>query len=213
MSSDAAARASANAKCPRCGRVGALAGRRVRRWFTLFFVPVFPLDGGRSFTQCGHCGASFSGPPRRVAGIAARDDVRQVQRTIALYNGLRGSPANSVTLNELMALYLSIGEPEQAVGAAADFPDALNASEQCMVTLGRAYLVANRSDEAIGWLDTALARNPELAEAHFQRAVACLKANPPDLHGAVSGARSAQRLGYPGAADLLAAAQARGDQN
>ena len=213
VSGDPPPRGAAQAKCPRCGRVGTLAGKRVRRWFTLFLMPVFPVGAERTFTQCKHCGASFAGSVRRIAGVGTQTDARQAQRGIALYNSLRSSPGNSVTLNELMALYVSMGEPEQAVGAAADFPDALNASEQCMVTLGRAYLAAGQSDEAIRWWDQALARNPDLGEAHYQRARAYMAATPPDVPRALAAARAARRADHPGAADLLAAAEAleRGD--
>ena len=155
----------------------------LRPRFTLFLLPLFPMGAGQTFTQCGRCGASFSGPVRQVARVVDRVDARQQQRAISLYNGMRASPANSVALNELMALYLSMGEPAQAVGAAADFPDALNASEQCMVTLSRAYMAAGKNDEAISWLDTALARNPESGEAHYRRATAYLNASPPTPSG------------------------------
>jgi predicted Zn-dependent protease len=200
-------------RCPRCGRDGTLVGKRVRRWFTLFFVPLFPVDGGQTFTQCGQCRASFNGTPRQVAGTVARAEARQTQRAITLYNGLRASPSNSVTLNELMLLHLAEGRPADAVNAAADFPDAVNASEQCMVTLGRAYLAVGQPGEAAKWFDDALSRNPESSEAHFHRAAACLVASPPDLERAIASARAARRTDYPGAAELLATveAQARGE--
>ncbi len=210
VSADPAAAGSADAKCPRCGNVGTLAGKRVRPWFTLFFVPVFPIGSGRRFTQCGHCGASFAATAKQLAGAADRSDAKQVQRGITLYNSLRSSPGNSVTLNELMNLYLGLGEPAEAVGAAAAFPAALDASEQCMVTLGRAHLASGDPAEAVRWFDVALARNPESGEAHFQRATAYLAAVPPDVDRAVAAARAARRLDHPGAADLLRQAEAAG---
>ena len=48
-----------NARCPNCGQVGTLAAKRMRPWFTAFFIPLIPLGGGRRFTQCGNCGANF----------------------------------------------------------------------------------------------------------------------------------------------------------
>src|SRR5271168_4753774 len=148
-----------DAKCPRCAATGSLKGIKVRTWFTIFFCPVFPVSSGKRLTQCGKCGASFAMPPEQFAGAAARADALQTQRSISMYNSLRNSPANSVTLNELMQLYGSMGEYTQAVSAAADFPQALNNSEQCMVTLGRVYLSQDDHPAALQWLDAALARN------------------------------------------------------
>ncbi len=207
VSADPAGAVPRDAKCPRCGRSGTLAGQRARPWFTAFFIPLFPIGGGRRFTRCKACGSSFAASPNQVARASSRSDADQVRRGITLYNSLRTSPGNSVTLQELMTLYLSIGEPEQAVGAAADFPDALNASEQCMTTLGRAYLAAGSATEAVGWLDSAVARNPDSGEARFQRATAYLSLTPPDAERAVADARAARNAGHPAAADLLRRAE------
>src|SRR5580765_6964922 len=48
-----------NAVCPRCGQRTSIVGKSVRSWFTLFFIPVFPVSGTRRFSQCTHCGAQF----------------------------------------------------------------------------------------------------------------------------------------------------------
>ena len=205
----AAAPPPGDAKCPRCGQAGRLSAKRVRRWFTAFFVPVFPIGPARRFTQCGHCGATFAASTAQVAEGVARADAKQVQRGIALYNSLRASPANSVTLNELLTLYGSIGEAGQAISAAAEFPAALDASEQCMVTLGRIHAQAGDTAAAVRWFDAAVARNPDLGEAYYQRATAYLNAVPPDLDRAVASARSARRVDYPGAADLARDLEAR----
>ena len=60
VSVDPSAAVAAAVRCPRCGGVGTLAGKRVRRWFTAFFIPLFPIGGGRRFTQCSACGATFA---------------------------------------------------------------------------------------------------------------------------------------------------------
>ena len=213
VGADAEAAVSTDAKCPRCGRVGTLIGKRVRPWFTAFFIPVFPMGGGRRFTQCGQCGATFAVTADQFATVAARADAKQVQRGIALYNSLRASPANSVTLNDLMALYGSIGEHAQAIAAAREFPAAVDASEQCMTTLGRLHLQAGDAAAALPWFDRALARNPDLGEAHFQRATAYLTDPAADPAKAVVAARAARKAGCPGADELVhqAEARARGD--
>jgi tetratricopeptide (TPR) repeat protein len=198
----------ADARCPRCQSTGSLAGTKVRSWFTLFFLPVFPIGRGRRFTKCGKCGASFGVPPDQFETVAARADARQLRRAIGMYNSLRTSPANSVTLNELMQLYASIGEYRQAISAANDFPAALDNSEQCMTTLGRVCLADGDSAAGIRWFDAALARNPDLGEAWFQKAVALLNGIPPDRTGATAAAKAAKKAGHPGAEEMLAELQA-----
>ena len=203
---DPAARPSADAACPKCGQAGTLAGRRARPWFTFFFIPLFPIGGGRRFTHCSNCGASFAVDPEQFAAAAARSDARQVQRSITLYNSLRASPGNSVTLLELLGLYAAAGEYDQAISAAAQFPDAVDASEQCMVAVGRVHALRNDPAEAVRWFDAALARNPDLGEAHYQKATALLDVDPPR---AAAAARAARKAGHAGADELLAVADAR----
>jgi ribosomal protein L37E len=42
-------------RCPRCGQEAFQHMVRSQRWFTLFFVPVFPL-GSRYLSTCTFCG-------------------------------------------------------------------------------------------------------------------------------------------------------------
>ena len=42
--------------CERCGVPAAHRVLRRRRWFTLFFIPVFPLGGGQYTDTCVNCG-------------------------------------------------------------------------------------------------------------------------------------------------------------
>ena len=51
--------ASVRTVCPNCGRETNIVGKSVRHWFTLFFVPLFPVSGRQRFSQCTNCGAQF----------------------------------------------------------------------------------------------------------------------------------------------------------
>ena len=195
--------------CPNCSQSADIVGKSYRQWFTVFFIPVFPISGSTRFSQCANCGATFQLSAADLQRNVSDAQQEQSQRTIALYNSLRNSPANSVTLNELMTLYAGLGEFDQAVGAAGQFPDALNNSEQCMTTLGRVYLAQNKHADAIGWFDAALARNDMLGEAHFHKAVAHLTSTPPDYQRAIASARAARSSGFPNADQLLREAEAK----
>jgi len=133
----------------------------------------------------------------------------QREQAIALYNSLRASPANSITLNQLMLMYAGMNEYSQAISAANEFPEALNASEQCMSTLGRVYLASEQRKEAIHWFEQALARNSSLGEAHYYKAVAHLTNTPPDYGAAVAAARQARNANFPNADALLREAEAK----
>ena len=198
-----------NTVCPRCGQRAEIVGKTYRQWFTIFFIPVFPISALKKFSQCSRCGAQFQVEARTLGQQAAAADQQQMQRAIGLYNSLRASPSNSVTLNELMTLYASINEFDQAIAAARDFPAALEASEQCMVTLGRIQLARNETAEAIARFDQAIARNPSMGEAHYYKGVAHLTATPPDYEQAAAAARLARSNGFPNAAELLKEAESR----
>ena len=183
--------------------------RSVRGWFTLFFIPLFPISGRRSFTQCPHCGAQFSVTPDELRRRVASNDAQMNQQAIGLYNSLRSSPANSITLDQLMKMYASMKEFDQAISAAAEFPQALHNSEQCMTTLGRVYLAQNKFAEALQWFDAALARNRELGEANYYKALSHLLSTPPDYPAAIAAARAARGAGYPQAEALLKEAEGK----
>jgi tetratricopeptide (TPR) repeat protein len=195
--------------CPRCSHEVDMKARSVRGWFTLFFIPVFPISGRQSFTQCPNCGAQFPVSPEQLRRRVSENDAQLNQQAIALYNSLRTSPANSITLDQLMKMYASMKEFDQAVSAASEFSQALHNSEQCMTTLGRIYLAQNALPEALQWFDAALARNPGLGEANYYKALSHLLSTPPDYSAAITAARSARAAGYPQAETLLKEAEGK----
>lgn len=180
-----------------------------RTWFTLFFLPIFPVSGKTRFTECPSCGSQFAVAPEQLRAQLGAADAASNQRAIAMYNSQRASPANAVTLHQLMETYAQMREYDQAIAAAGQFPDALSSSEQCMVMLARVYMAKNDYATAIQWLDGAIARNPYDGEAHYYRAIAHLLKTPPDAGQAVVSARAARGAGHPGADEVLRDAEAR----
>lgn len=45
--------------CPSCGPGSNFRWRRVRRFFTLYFIPLIPLDLAGEYIECGQCKGSF----------------------------------------------------------------------------------------------------------------------------------------------------------
>ena len=52
--------------CPSCGQIVQLAPVRMRRYFTLFFIPIFPIEKGTRAIQCPHCKAKFRAGPKKL---------------------------------------------------------------------------------------------------------------------------------------------------
>jgi tetratricopeptide (TPR) repeat protein len=208
VSNDAEAR-PVNAVCPRCQQRADIVGKQFRNWFTVFFIPIFPISGAQRFSQCANCGAEFPVEARQLGNQVAAAEQQQSQRAIQLYNSLRNSPANSITLNELMTLYATLNAFDEAISAARQFPQALDSSEQAMTTLGRVHLAKNENTEAIRLFDRAIARNDALGEAHYYKGVAHLTAATPDYAQAAAAARQARAHGFPGADQLLREAESR----
>src|SRR3954464_3087245 len=45
--------------CPHCGVDRSYSHKRMRRWFTLFFIPVIPLNVAGEFVECDTCRQGF----------------------------------------------------------------------------------------------------------------------------------------------------------
>jgi predicted RNA-binding Zn-ribbon protein involved in translation (DUF1610 family) len=45
--------------CPTCGPAGHFRHKQARRWFTLFFIPVFPFKDQGRHVECANCGSTF----------------------------------------------------------------------------------------------------------------------------------------------------------
>jgi len=193
--------------CPACRQQSKLLAMQGRDWFTLFFIPVFPISGAKRFVKCENCQTCFEADIEQLRHKASMPDPRAMQQSIALYNTLRESPKDSALLNQLLEMYAGMREFDEALAAGRHFPEALNASAQCLTTYGKVNLAANRPREAMNYFELALAKNPRMAEAHFYTAVALISSTPPDPQQAIASARQAQALGYANAAELIRQAE------
>ena len=45
--------------CPQCRREGRYTLSQARSWFTLYFIPLFPIGGSERFVECHTCGGKF----------------------------------------------------------------------------------------------------------------------------------------------------------
>jgi len=45
--------------CPRCGADRPYDHKRVRRFFTLYFIPLIPMETLGEYIECGGCGGTY----------------------------------------------------------------------------------------------------------------------------------------------------------
>lgn len=62
--------------CPNC-KDGDLVNKLYRRWFTLFFIPVIPLDVIDRFYQCSKCESAYNEKIKEVLHQAREDQEKQ----------------------------------------------------------------------------------------------------------------------------------------
>lgn len=129
-----------DATCPACTKPAQLRGKYAQRWFTLFFIPVAPLETREHaprFTQCGSCKQQFGEPIESFARRFRTTPVNDHSSAIALYNELRDRPDDSAALLKLLAIYEAMGEPREAESSCRAFPAALAGDARCGEALAR----------------------------------------------------------------------------
>ncbi|HEY4055992.1 MAG TPA: zinc-ribbon domain-containing protein [Kofleriaceae bacterium] len=53
--------------CPRCGPASHYEHKQVKRWFTLYFIPVIPLGVVGEYVECRACAGTFKPEVLRFA--------------------------------------------------------------------------------------------------------------------------------------------------
>jgi len=123
------------ATCPGCKVAGArLVGLVRRAWFTMFFIPLVPIEGkdrARRVSQCRECRQTFDMPIEQLARRAGAAAGNGFAGAIALYNQLRDNPADGQLMLQLLKAYDAMGEPAEAESAARHFPRAMAAEPLC----------------------------------------------------------------------------------
>lgn len=127
--------AAIQARCPNCNVEDArLVGKMRRTWFTLFFIPVFPIDRREQVqrvSQCRECKKTFDMPIEQLARRASAGGRSSLADTFPVYNALRERPADGKTMLKLLKMYAQLDELTEAEAAARHFPQAMAADPAC----------------------------------------------------------------------------------
>ena len=51
-----------NLHCPQCGTIRSFHEKQPVKYFTLYWIPLFPTSRGESFIECDTCGGRFNKP-------------------------------------------------------------------------------------------------------------------------------------------------------
>jgi len=79
--------------CPRCGPRRQFNRMAVRRWFTLYFIPVIPLWNGGEYLECTTCAGTFGPEAMHYDPEAAqREMLEDVKRVLVLAAIAEGRP-------------------------------------------------------------------------------------------------------------------------
>jgi transcription elongation factor Elf1 len=64
-------------ECPNCHQLAMTVVQTNQRWFTLFFLPLFPIGAKNYIARCGRCGFTYKMPKERAeAAFAAQQPVQ-----------------------------------------------------------------------------------------------------------------------------------------
>jgi hypothetical protein len=85
--------------CPKCGADRQYRLQSIRRWFTLFFIPIFPVSGPQGeIVKCGTCGTAFRPEVLNTPTSAALTDLIRNAMRVAVAAILRvGDAADATT--------------------------------------------------------------------------------------------------------------------
>jgi hypothetical protein len=162
--------------CPGCDREQAYQTKRMRRFFTLYFIPLIPLDVLQEWVECGQCRQSYKPEvlrydpaPRQAAQAAARATVvAAARRVLAMAAG--PSPGPVVRAAAQQAHQVLFGEEwtaadldedlARAASPAATLEPVSRISDQ-MNTAGKEAILAH----AVGVARAGGAVAPEIASA------------------------------------------------
>ena len=70
--------------CPSCNE-GDLTNKLYRRWFTLFFIPVIPLDVIDNYYECNSCGQAFKENIKSVLQKSEKEQNDAIEQSKLLY--------------------------------------------------------------------------------------------------------------------------------
>jgi hypothetical protein len=126
--------------CPNCQAREDYALKRVRPFFTLYFIPIFPIGGGQTYVECASCGQAYKEsvleyePPGEGQQLLARayDELRNGTALDSVRRRLVEGGMDDAEAEEVL-LKMCEGKPRQCICGQRFHPDV----EECAYCGGR----------------------------------------------------------------------------
>lgn len=171
--------------CPNCGGDRDYKHKTARRFFTLFFVPVIPLDKVGEVVQCQAChtkydpavlrrptntqlGGAMAAAMRAAASVVVRAGGNSDTAIRAAIEAVRGTGFPAYDIEQLQA---DLGQPVEAAAEPLRTLSTLVTTEACERYLAQAVRIAlvdgglsPAERDALGWVASNLGMTP--AHAH-----------------------------------------------
>jgi zinc ribbon protein len=94
--------------CPRCNAPGEYSLKRVRPWFTLYFIPFFPIGGGQRYVECDRCRQPY---PEDVLHYQPPNETDRFLAEV--YDDLKGGTSVDALQRKLVRQGMAESEAEQ----------------------------------------------------------------------------------------------------
>ena len=138
--------------CPRCGPARRYELKQVRRWFTLYFIPVIPLNKAGEYVECKQCAGTFGKEAIHYDPAEEKERIaREIQRVLVLLLAKTGVTEERISrlrgaLSRTAGLQFDHEPMRDELALAARAPGTLAAllkgSETIFSEAGRALLMA-----------------------------------------------------------------------
>jgi hypothetical protein len=102
--------------CPSCGESRTYSHKLVKRYFTLYFIPIFPMEDVGEYVECGSCRGTYKTLVLGYDPVAERqrlqdEYVAHVKRVMVL-SALKGGDVSPAERGSIQALYQELsGKP------------------------------------------------------------------------------------------------------
>ncbi|MGC4013168.1 MAG: hypothetical protein QM755_01430 [Luteolibacter sp.] len=199
--------------CPACGPGSDFRWRRVRRFFTLYFIPIIPLDLVGEFIECGQCKRTYE---TRVLEYNPASEALKLQghfhetlRQVMIASLPAPLRLERPALERVMELHESLGHPGVDIGrwerdAAAFSTSGANLFSSLKDLAGGISDHGRETLVEAGYAAAAAFNHTE--NAHLGELAGALGMTPSHFHGLMKTLEGSGRLPQPDATPALPAA-------
>lgn len=94
--------------CPQCGTGRSSSLKQVRNFFTLYFIPVIPLNVAGRYVECGSCGGTFAEEALDYDPEKAREETNMQMLRVMILAALADGSVDEDECDEIRKQYMEI---------------------------------------------------------------------------------------------------------